>query len=305
MSLRRQDSHTPQPQFEDGSVYGEKRPTEVDSNYQLLGISLLTPVFPTGSSGRSTAYEYRSILCGPSELPSSGIVAEFQTPCPGACPRRSPSSRWAHAVHYLHGRQADGADPTQQVDHSFLVVGKAVVVELLPDGRVPGFPLLVLVQHPLQGGAVAQPVLPGLGGNARQRGALVQGYRPTGLVRPQDGPLRINPLPVVPLQRIRLGGLEPDVQVQQLLAHFGPVVEVPVQGQAGELPQQVHPVVVAIDRVVQDGVGLGEDILGGDALGPGQFLKGVAPFLAVVVVELPDTPVGDVADPLPVGGVAV
>ena len=27
MSLRRQDSHTPQPQFEDGSVYGEKRPT--------------------------------------------------------------------------------------------------------------------------------------------------------------------------------------------------------------------------------------------------------------------------------------
>ena len=32
MSLRRQDSHTPQPQFEDGSVYGEKRPTVVDSN---------------------------------------------------------------------------------------------------------------------------------------------------------------------------------------------------------------------------------------------------------------------------------
>ena len=67
----------------------------MDSNYQLLGISLLTPVFPTGSSGRSTAYEYRSILCGPSELSSSGIVGEFQTPWPGACPRRSPSSRWA------------------------------------------------------------------------------------------------------------------------------------------------------------------------------------------------------------------
>ena len=62
---------------------------------RLLGISLLPPVFPTGSSGRSTAYEYCSILCGPSELSSSGIVGEFQTPCSGACPRRSPSSRWA------------------------------------------------------------------------------------------------------------------------------------------------------------------------------------------------------------------
>ena len=35
MSLRRQDSHTPQPQFEDGSVYGEKRPTYRGSNYNL------------------------------------------------------------------------------------------------------------------------------------------------------------------------------------------------------------------------------------------------------------------------------
>ena len=37
MSLRRQDSHTPQPQFEDGSVYGEKRPTKLDKieNFHL------------------------------------------------------------------------------------------------------------------------------------------------------------------------------------------------------------------------------------------------------------------------------
>ena len=52
-------------------------------------------------------------------------------------------------------------------------------------------------------------------------------------------------------------------------AHLGPVVKVWVQGQAGELPQQVHPIVVAVHRVVQDSVGVGEDVLGGDAFRPG------------------------------------
>ena len=65
-----------------------------------------------------------------------------------------------HAVHYLYCRYAHRADPAQQVDDPLLVVGKAVGVELFTDGRVPGLPLLVLVQHPLQGGAVPQPVRP-------------------------------------------------------------------------------------------------------------------------------------------------
>ena len=56
---------------------------------------------------------------------------------------------------------------------------------------------------------------------------------------------------------------------------------------------------------MEDGVGVGEDVLGGDAIGAGQFREGVAPFLTVVVVELPEAPVGYVANPLPLCGVAV
>ena len=68
-----------------------------------------------------------------------------------------------HPIHYLYCRYAHRADPAQQVDDPLLVVGKAVCVELLTDGRVPGLPLLVLVQHPLQGGAAPQlsGLLPG------------------------------------------------------------------------------------------------------------------------------------------------
>ena len=95
------------------------------------------------------------------------------------------------------------------------------------------------------------------------------------------------------------------MQVKQLLPHVPPQAEVVVEGQAGKLPQQVHPVVVAVHRVVHHGVGVGEDVLGGDAIGPSQFIESLAPFLPVVVVELPDAPLGDVADPLPVVGVAV
>ena len=107
------------------------------------------------------------------------------------------------------------------------------------------------------------------------------------------------------LQRIGLGGLEPDVQVQQLLAHLGPVVEVRVQGQAGELPQQVHGVFVPVGGIVEHGVGVGENLLGGDAVLPGQGLKFLAPLLPVVVVDAVDAPLGNVADPFAVRRVAV
>ena len=162
-------------------------------------------------------------------------------------------------------------------DHPLLVVGKPVAVEPLPDRRVPGLPLLVLVEHPLEGGAAAQPVLPRPRRHPGQCRPLVQGDRPPFFVGPQDGPLRINPLPVLPLQRVRLGGLEPDVQVQQLLSHLGPVVEVGVQGQAGELPQQVHGVFAAVGGIVEYGVGVGENLIGGDAVFSGPRLEVVAP----------------------------
>ena len=132
-----------------------------------------------------------------------------------------------------------------------------------------------------------------------------QGYRPPLLVGPQDGPLRVNVLSVVALQRIRLGGLEPDVQVQQLLAHLAPVVEVPVQGQAGKLPQQVHGVLLTVHRIVEHGVGVGENLLGGDAVLSGQGLEVIAPLLPVVPVDPVDAPPSDVAHPLPVPGVSV
>ena len=81
-----------------------------------------------------------------------------------------------------------------------------------------------------------------------------------------------------PLQGIRLGRLEADVQFQQLPAHPHPCGEVPVHGQPGELPQQVKGVLLPVGGVVEHGVGVGEDVLGGDAI------------VAVVLPELPQTP---------------
>ena len=39
--------------------------------------------------------------------------------------------------------------------------------------------------------------------------------------------------------------------------------------------------------------------------GPSHFVECLAPLLPVVVVELPDAPIGDVADLLAVGGISV
>ena len=63
-------------------------------------------------------------------------------------------------------------------------------------------------------------------------------------------------------------------------------------------------VVVAVDGVMEDGIGVGEDMLCGDAVW--ELLREVfAPRLAVVVVDLPQAPVGDVANTLSVLRVAV
>ena len=83
-----------------------------------------------------------------------------------------------------------------------------------------------------------------------------------------------------------------------------PSIKLAVEGQAGELAEQVDAVVVAVHRVVEHGVGVGEDVLGADAVGI-PLVKTGAPLLPVVVVDLAQAPLGDVADPLAVGGVAV
>jgi len=61
---------------------------------------------------------------------------------------------------------ARGSYPLPQVDHVLFVIREAVRIELLPYRRVLGFLLLVSVQHPFQGAAVAEFVGPGFGGDA-------------------------------------------------------------------------------------------------------------------------------------------
>lgn len=73
-------------------------------------------------------------------------------PLPASSLRRDlVRSNLAYPLQFIddaHGLHADRADAPQQVDDPLLVVGKAVRVELLPDGGVPGLFLLVLVQCP-------------------------------------------------------------------------------------------------------------------------------------------------------------
>ena len=77
------------------------------------------------------------------------------------------------------------------------------------------------------------------------------------------------------LQRPRVGGLEADVQVEQRAALFGPPREIVVEVHTGKLAAQVNLVPLAVGRVVQHGVHVGEDVLVGDG---------------VVVVLLPELP---------------
>ena len=109
---------------------------------------------------------------------------------------------------------------------------------------------------------------------------------------------------VHPFQRVGFGRLEADVQVQQLLAHLGPQVEVVVQRQARELSQEIDLVVVSVHWIVQDSVGVGEYLFGGDSVRV-DVVEVLAPPLAVVVVDVLYGPIGDVADALAVVGVAV
>ena len=74
------------------------------------------------------------------------------------------------------------------------------------------------------------------------------------------------------------------MQVEEFLAHARPCVEIVVQGQPGELAQEVDRIVMAVGGVMQYGVGVGEDLLGGDGV------------IGVVFAEALQTPLRDVAD---------
>lgn len=67
-----------------------------------------------------------------------------------------------HLPDNLHRLHADGTDPPDKVDDLFLMIRESVGIELLRDGRVFRFPLLILLQNPLDGRPVPQPILPRL-----------------------------------------------------------------------------------------------------------------------------------------------
>jgi len=55
-----------------------------------------------------------------------------------------------HRLDDLHCLDADARDAPQEINHLLLVIGEAVSVELLPDGRVLRRLFLVLVENPFQ-----------------------------------------------------------------------------------------------------------------------------------------------------------
>ena len=122
-----------------------------------------------------------------------------------------------------------------------------------------------MVQHPLQGGAAAQAVAPRRLGHAGEPGLVVQADDAGILVGAQDDPFGVS-VQILAGQAEGFHRLKVDVQIQQPLAHFDPGGEVLVEGQAGEFAQQVDGVFVAVGRVVEHGVGVGENVLGGDGI---------------------------------------
>ena len=78
-----------------------------------------------------------------------------------------------------------------------------------------------------------------------------------------------------------------------------------MERQAREPLFEVNLVHLAVFRIVQRRVGVCEDVIGGDAALAGKPIVVIAPFGSVVVVDLLDPPLGDVADPLAVGSVSI
>ena len=173
--------------------------------------------------------------------------------------------------------EEDPADAGQQVDHLFLVVGKAVGVELLADGGVLGFLFLVLVEHPINRAAVAEAIGPRFRRHTGERGFAVERDDAGGRVGAQQrfrcearrACLFIRH--IAARERVGRNRLVTDVQVHQRLAPRGPVFKVghrvAVKRNARKLTLQVQRIFLAIHRVVQHGIAVVKDVFFGDALG--------------------------------------
>ena len=90
----------------------------------------------------------------------------------------------------LHRRHAHGRNPTQQINHLFLIIRKAVGIELFPDGGIAWFAFFVAVKDPFDGGTVAQFVFPGDGRDVGEGGVGIEIDDAVFLVRFEAGFLR-------------------------------------------------------------------------------------------------------------------
>lgn len=95
----------------------------------------------------------------------SGFVACRVLQCKGC-----GGAGGAHRLDDRHGFYADADDAGEEVDNALLVVGEAVGVEARGDGGIARALLLVLIEHPIDATAIAEPIVPR---GARHAGELV------------------------------------------------------------------------------------------------------------------------------------
>ena len=167
------------------------------------------------------------------------------------------------------------------------MIGKAIGVELLTDCRVFGLALLVVFDHPLDSGTVAEPILPGGRWNARQCRRTIQLYGAISFVGLEHrfdyyGQLAGFRCFVHLLQGERIDLFIPEMKFHQPPAPGRPIPEVIVKGDTGEFPFEVEPVLLPIGGIVEDGVDIMEDIEAGDRL------------VLVMALKLFQCPVGDI-----------
>ena len=182
-----------------------------------------------------------------------------------------PSSRRrAHRLDDRHGLDADARNAPEKVDNLLLVIGEAVRVELLADGRVLRRLFLVLVENPFQRRAVAEPVGPGFGRHAGELRLAIEdddsvvGIGAQDRLRPEPGGGGLGVGNVRADERPRLDAFVADVQRHQPLAPIRPAPEVFVEGNAREFALQILRVCFAIERIVQHRIDVVKDRVLGD-----------------------------------------
>lgn len=200
-----------------------------------------------------------------------------------------------HRIRDRYRLHTDRHHPSQQVDHALLVVGEPIGVEQARHGRVLDLLLLVLIEHPVDGGTVAEPVIPRHAQHPGQLRLAVEHDGPGIGQRLQLGKRRAATGHVAPRQVRRLDSLIADVQVEQRLAPVPPLRESVVQRDARQLASQVGGIGLAVHWVVEDRIDVGEDAV----------LAQVGGFGGIAGAELRQRPVGDVVDSLAGKEVAV